>query len=46
MPGEHVMTMAQPSEQQRANRRLAWVLASVALVLALGFVAKIALLGP
>jgi hypothetical protein len=36
-----------PSEQQRrANRRLAWVLASVALVFSLGFVAKIALLGP
>jgi hypothetical protein len=39
------MTMPLSDEQQRANRRLAWVLASVALVLALGFVAKIAWLG-
>ena len=38
--------MALTSEQQRANRRLAWILASVALVLALGFVVKITLLGP
>jgi len=38
--------MTQSEQQQRANRRLAWVLASVALVLALGFVAKIAVLGP
>lgn len=39
--------MARPTEeQQRANRRMAWVLASVALVFALGFVAKITLLGP
>jgi hypothetical protein len=39
--------MARPTEeQQRANRRLAWALASVALVFALGFVAKIALLNP
>jgi hypothetical protein len=38
--------MALTPEQQRANRRLAWILASVALVLALGFFAKIALLGP
>ncbi|MEK8031896.1 cytochrome oxidase small assembly protein [Ideonella sp. DXS29W] len=39
--------MAPPSQQQqRANRRLAWILASVALVFALGFVAKISLLGP
>ncbi|HJV67798.1 cytochrome oxidase small assembly protein [Ideonella sp.] len=38
--------MAQSEQQQRANRRLAWVLASVALVFALGFVAKIAVLGP
>ena len=32
-----------PSPQRRANARLAWVLASVALAFALGFVAKIAL---
>ena len=29
--------------QRRANARLAWVLASVALAFAIGFVAKIAL---
>jgi CHASE3 domain sensor protein len=33
-------------EQQRANRRLAWILATVAIVFGLGFVAKIAWLGP
>jgi hypothetical protein len=32
--------------QQRANRRLAWILASVAVVFAIGFVTKIAMLGP
>ena len=32
-------------EQQRANRRLAWILASVALVFGMGFVAKVVLLG-
>jgi hypothetical protein len=32
-------------EQQRANRRLAWILASVALVLGVGFVAKVVLFG-
>jgi hypothetical protein len=32
--------------QRRANRRLGWILASVALVFALGFVAKIAMMGP
>jgi hypothetical protein len=38
--------MAKPTEeQQRANRRLAWILASVAVVFAAGFVAKIALMG-
>lgn len=37
--------MAQTPEQRKANLKLALVLASVALVLALGFVAKIALLG-
>ena len=31
-----------PEAQRRANARLAWILASVALALALGFVAKIA----
>ena len=31
--------------QQRANRRLGWILASVALVFALGFVVKIAWFG-
>jgi hypothetical protein len=37
--------MAKPNEeQQRANRRLAWILASVALVFAAGFVAKIVLM--
>jgi hypothetical protein len=34
-----------PEEQRKSNVRLAWILASVALVFALGFVAKIALLG-
>jgi hypothetical protein len=38
--------MALSEQQQRANRRLAWILASVALVFAVGFVTKIALLGP
>ncbi len=33
-------------QQRRANRRLALILASVAAVFALGFVAKIAYLGP
>ena len=32
-------------EQLRANRRLAWILASVALVFGIGFVAKVVLLG-
>jgi hypothetical protein len=36
--------MAMTSEEQRkSNVRLAWILASVALAFALGFVAKIAL---
>jgi hypothetical protein len=40
------MTMAKPNpEQQRANRRLAWTLASVALVFGAGFIAKIVLMG-
>jgi hypothetical protein len=38
--------MALTPEQQRANRRLAWILVSVALVFALGFFAKIAVFGP
>ena len=39
------MTSASSSRdvQRKANTRLAWVLASVALAFALGFVAKIAL---
>ena len=32
-------------QQRRANRKLGWILASVALIFALGFVAKIAVLG-
>jgi len=32
-----------PQPQRKANVRLAWILASLALVFALGFVAKIAL---
>jgi len=38
--------MALTPEQQRANRRLGLILASVAVVLALGFFAKIKYLGP
>jgi hypothetical protein len=39
--------MARPTpEQRKANLRLALILASVALVFALGFVAKIAWMGP
>ncbi len=34
-----------PEEQRKSNVRLALILASVALVFALGFMAKIALLG-
>jgi hypothetical protein len=35
-----------PTEQQKkANRRLAWILVSIALVFALGFVAKMVLMG-
>ena len=34
------------SRQSKANRRLALILVSVAVVFALGFVAKIAWLGP
>jgi hypothetical protein len=32
-------------EQRRANRRLGWILASVALVFALGFMAKMVFMG-
>ena len=38
--------MAQTDEQRKANRRLGLILATVAIVFALGFVAKITLLGP
>ncbi|MBP7914073.1 MAG: cytochrome oxidase small assembly protein [Vitreoscilla sp.] len=38
--------MPVPEDLRRSNRRLAWVLASVAVVFAIGFVTKIALLGP
>ena len=34
-----------PEEQRKSNVRLAWILASVAIAFALGFVAKIALYG-
>lgn len=34
------------AENRRANLRLAWILASVAIVFFIGFVAKIALFGP
>jgi hypothetical protein len=37
--------MAQTDEQRKANRRLGLILASVALVFALGFIAKIVFLG-
>jgi hypothetical protein len=35
--------MALSNEQRKANRRLGWVLASIALVFALGFMAKMVL---
>ena len=34
-----------PESQRKANRRLAWVLASVALVFFIGFMTKMVLLG-
>lgn len=37
--------MAPTPEQRKANARLAWILASVAVVFALGFVVKIVWLG-
>ena len=39
------MTDPRPENQRRSNLRLALILASVALVFFLGFVAKIALFG-
>jgi hypothetical protein len=38
--------MSSSSKQRQANRRLGWILLSVALIFALGFVMKIVLLGP
>ena len=38
--------MALDEQQRKANRRSALILATVALVFAVGFVAKIALFGP
>jgi hypothetical protein len=37
--------MAPSEEQRKANRRLALILASIALAFALGFVAKMVLVG-
>jgi len=37
--------MALTTEQRKSNRRLAFILASVAAVFAIGFMAKIAYLG-
>jgi hypothetical protein len=37
--------MAVSQEQRKANARLGWALASVALLLGLGFVAKVILFG-
>jgi hypothetical protein len=42
-PGGKAMT---DERQRKANVRLALILASVALVFALGFIAKIAFMGP
>jgi hypothetical protein len=38
--------MSKSEQQRKANLRLALILASVAVVFALGFVAKIAFFGP
>ncbi len=38
--------MAQSEQQRKANRRLGLILATIAAVFALGFFAKIALMGP
>jgi hypothetical protein len=40
-----VNTVAQSEEQRKANVRLALILASVALIFGLGFVAKIVFMG-
>ncbi len=37
--------MMPTDEQKKANRRLGWILASVALAFALGFAGKMVLLG-
>jgi len=37
--------MAQSPEQRKSNKRLAFILVSVALVFGIGFVTKIAVLG-
>jgi hypothetical protein len=37
--------MAQTEQQRKANRRLGLILASVAVVFALGFIAKIVFMG-
>jgi hypothetical protein len=37
--------MAQPDPRRKANVKLAWILASVALVFCVGFMAKIIWLG-
>ena len=45
-PGFTCRVVTMPTEEQRrANRKLGWILASVAIVFALGFVAKIAFMG-
>ncbi|MCY7316620.1 MAG: cytochrome oxidase small assembly protein [Rubrivivax sp.] len=38
--------MVQNQQQRKANRRLALILATIAALFALGFFAKIALMGP
>ena len=38
--------MVQRDEQRKANRRLALILASIAAIFGLGFVAKIITMGP
>jgi hypothetical protein len=43
-PGKAAVHRMTP-EQKRQNQRLAWILASIALVLFLGFIAKAALFG-
>lgn len=37
---------ATPQARRRANVRLAWILASIALTFFIGFIARIALYGP